>query len=264
LSNVLLSQGTFLEIQCGVVELWSNNKMEGATIELIRNDSIFATSETDSLGKVLIQNIPMQQKFHLKISKEGYVSKLAHFDLTHNGKIFPGTVVQKVEVNLFKPLSTENFSFLDTTALIHFFIADSSYINFTLFDQNWHKTMSYCKKGYTYKQSYKFLALLDSGKNEIDREQYYKAIEQYEAALNIIPDPATKEEYKDLLNLSRLFYTGKLNQTFQELIEKGDFNFENKDYEKALIYYKDAYALKKELYPEIQINNCNRLLEQNK
>lgn len=177
-------------------------------VELSLNDSVIQWLQTDSLGNALVENITYGYKYLLKISKKGYIPKLAIFNLTHNGNVKISTKEQPIFLKMEKSLPHEDFSRLDSIPIIEFYIHPTQgYLDWKYLNNKWlNNAKLLCQEGLSFSNAFNYISLLESAYQKALNEDYVGAVMDLEKSLEIIDSDAVKEEIVKLLELARFKY----------------------------------------------------------
>jgi len=109
-------------------------------------------------------------------------------------------------------------------------------------------------------QQQRYEEALAEGDDFRDKQQYLRARETYDFALSFKPgDPVATER---IAQVDELMKAEKLDKDYENAISDADRSFKKEEYNEALTFYRQASDLKpEEEYPETQISEINRILE---
>lgn len=259
-------QKTVIELKPVVRNDDTGKPLNGATIEVYKNGSIVASETSGSNGKVPSIELPVCEncKYKILIKKAGFVTKMAIMDghADYPEEMPPGVVEQKFEVGIFESVPDIDFSFLEREPMVEFAIESTGFIGF---DQQKIKVMKKKieelrkkmekKKQELEKEAHEkekqeadFNAYIEAGDQAMKRQEYEKAIGQYELGLAIKPgDKPTEIKIQDAKIALEALRAGEQNQKdFSEKMNQGKTARTAKELEKALTLYKEASAIKPE------------------
>lgn len=278
ISGLAFGQGTTIELRPNVSDDDNGKSLGGATIEVYKNGTLFASETSASSGKVPAIKLPVciGCTYKILIKKPGYVTKMAIVDghSDYPEEMPPGTVVQKFEVSIFESVEGIDFSFLENEPMVEFAIDSYGILGF---DEQKIKVMQKkiadlrkkmeAKKAEIEKEAAEkakreadFNAYVEAGDAAMKQKEYEKAIGQYELALGIKPDDQpTKDKVQDAkIKLEELRANAQKDKDFSEKMAQGKAAYSNDELEKALGLYKEASGIKpneqlpKDLIAEIE------------
>lgn len=117
----------------------SGEKLVGATVEVVKDGEFFASSDSDSLGKVPVIKLPVNYNYSIYIKKEGYVTKMATVDASYsNPSDLAAFIPFPMEVSLPVKNPCYDYSFLSIEPMINFTIHKDGYQKW---DQSYTKSM---------------------------------------------------------------------------------------------------------------------------
>jgi tetratricopeptide (TPR) repeat protein len=268
-SQVSVAQWT-LDVMGSVKKDETNKRMEGATLTIKRNGSVWKTITSESNGKFLA-SLPPDAIYMIEFSKPGHVTKRIELS-TKNvppedakyGFDFP------MEMNLFEKMDGLDVSILDKPIGKVAFDPATGYMNFNeAYTKSIKKELDRLKvqlaerlkseeeKRKANQKSYD-AAVADADK-AYNAGNWAEAKPFYEKALSIFP----KETYPDfqLADISaKLAELEAANKNYNVSIEKADKAFAEREWDKAITNYESASLLKEqEEYPKNKIKEINTI-----
>ena len=189
----------------------SVSALSGTSIILISEDTIYKSTITDSLGKAELTGILYNHQYTLKISKSGYLTKVALLDLNTENTKKVRQFEQPLEVRMEKVLAHENFLQLDTIPLIKFNLdSEIGILSWTYLNKNWlPEAKGLCADGLTFDLAIRYVTLLNSAHDKALLENYVGAVQELKQSLEIIDSEAVKKEMVQLLERARIKYYQK-------------------------------------------------------
>jgi len=255
-----------------VKEEESNHKLESVLVEVFQDGKAYDSFTTSGSAKFEFE-LPLGFVYDLKFNRDEYVSKKIQF----NTKYIPeedqeGGFKYDIDISLFKYEEGFDRSILDEPMGIAEFNAEQNAIQFdfeyTKRIQNKIKAefirLENLEKAELERRK-KFEELLIQGSDNMTKEKFAKAVDNYEEALGMFPDEeeAQKklEEAKAALALQNK--DAELEAKFQALVKEGNSLMKSKEYESSLSKFQEANSLKpEEREPKDKIRELEDLIAQ--
>jgi len=260
--DILLATG-YVEINCYVFE--GNKGLFDSRIQLLEGDRVLETAEIGTNGRHKFK-LDLNKKYVLKFYKDDYVHKIFDIntalprDVNHNN-----VYVYDLDVELF-PICSTDLSLLDQPLTEIKYYKDKG--NFYFDEQRAQIVINKVnalkdeceeirEKQIQQKDYNELIAKADKG---FEQKKYADAIENYSAALVILPN----EEYPQQ-KITEINEILEAADKYQALITSGDAKYNAKNYEDALYDYYAAKNLKpNEEYPQQRINEIDQILNAQK
>ena len=254
----------------------TGKKLGGVKVEVYKNGQLFTTKSSASNGKVPIIDLPVEEgaTYQVFLKKPGYVTKMAEID-AHSDypDELPPVIAFPFQTSLFATADGVDFTFLETSPMIKMYIGDGGY-------QDWDKDhleemkkkIANLKKEINEKKEEEeqkkadFDAYVKAGDNAVKKEDYQKAIEQYDLALDLIDDVEVQTKRNDAQDkLDAQNASAELDAKFNEKMAAGKSAWDADDLEGAIALYKEAKDLKPaESLPQQYITEIQAELDKRK
>jgi len=270
IGGAALAQDPVISLNVTTKDDDSGKKLSGAVVEIFKDGKLFVTKNSASNGKVPPIDLPIGSNYKIVIKKDGYVPKVAtfdgHFDYPED---LPPFVPFPMQTSLFKQVEGVDFDWLKTTPMIKF---ELDQYGQTTWDQAYTKQMlkkiEDLKKEMAEKaeedakKKADFDAFVKAGDGNVSKEEYEKAIQNYNSALEIFDDAEVKKKRDDAQKAwDEKKASEELEQKFQDLMTQAKDKFSAKSYNEALDLYKQASELKPaESLPKERIKEIEEIL----
>jgi epidermal growth factor receptor substrate 15 len=262
-SVLSFSQGPVVNLDVTLKDDDTGKKLAGAKIEILQDGKAFTSGTAASNGRVPIIDLPIGHTYTIYIKKDGYVTKMtkvdAYYDYPEDLEPF---IPLPFETSIFKEVEGIDFEFLKTTPMAEF---SMDALGFMVYDKDKVKAMLQKIEKLKEQMEEKkeelekaeeerakreadFLEYVKAGDDAVSKEDYEKAIGQYELALGIKegdPDVTAKiaaakqkiEERKKAAERDKLF---------SEAMASGKSAYEDSQLEQAITAYQKASDIKPE------------------
>ncbi len=273
-SQTSVAQWT-LDVMGSVKKEETKKRMEGATITIKRNGTVWKTLTSPANGKFEAQLLP-DAVYVIEFSKPGHVTKRMELstrnvppDDAKYGFDFP------MEMNLFEEMDGLDVSILNQPIAKVAFNPATGYMDYDPdYTKSIKKELDRLKKELAERLKAEeenrkanqkdYDAAIASADKAYNSGKWAEAKPFYEKALSIFP----KETYPDfqLADISdKLAGLEAANKKYNSAIERGDKAFAAKEWAKAKTEYKNATALKeKEQYPKDKIKEIDTIVANEK
>ncbi len=273
---MLQSQVSFaqweLEVSARIKKEETKKRMEGVTVTIKRNGTVWKTLKTDANGGFGAM-LPSDAIYMVAFSMPGHVTKRIEFST----KFVPeedakyGLDFAGFEVTLFEKIEDLDVSILDQPIAKIAFDPEIGYMDFdAAYTKSIKKELDRLKqeladrlKAEEEKRKLKqknYDAAIDAGDKAFNGEDWAAAKPYYEKALVLFP----KEAYPatQLGDISaKLAAAAGATKMYNAAIAKADAAFQAKDYDQALVAYQNASnAMPDEQYPKDQLKAVNSIL----
>ena len=270
IGGAALAQDPVISLNVTTKDDDSGKKLSGAVLEVYKDGKLFVTKNSASTGKVPPVDLPIGSNYKIVIKKDGYVPKVAtfdgHFDYPED---LPPFVPFPMQTALFREVEGVDFDWLKTTPMIKF---ELDQYGQTTWDQAYTKQMLKKiedlkeemaeKAEEEAKKKAEFEAFVKSGDLNVSKEEYEKAIQNYNSALDIFDDAEVKKKRDNAQKAWDEKKAGEeLDKKFQDLMTQAKDKFSAKSYNEALDLYKKASELKPtESLPKDRITEIEKIL----
>lgn len=258
----------------GTVKKEENNKrLEGATITVKKNGSVYKTFTSPANGKFEFSLEP-NADYMIEFSKPGHVTKRI-FASTKN--VPPEDAKYgfefSFEMNLFENIEGLDVSILNKPIAKIQFNPSTGYIDYDPeYTKSIQKELEKLKaelerrlKEQEEERKRKQKAYDDAiaaGDKAFNSNNFETAKTEYKKASAIFPDEGYPKDQLDLIE-QKLKEQAALNKKYNDLIASADESFNKKDYQAAIATYQEALSVKpNEKYPQTKITEAKKLLEQ--
>lgn len=245
----------------------NGEKMNGAKLEVFKGKELLYTKFSGSNGKVPSVDLPINasELYSFRISKDGYVSKLAtinsSFELEED---LPPFLPFPVQVSLFQNCDQADLSFMKDEPIIKFYIDEGGF-------QTWD--MAHLKSMQVKIQDHKY-AYLSAEQAELyfgniklaeaakDSNEFKKAIAYYE---EIAPLSYCDEIELAIVACKMKSAEVEIEDQYQKLLSTADGYFDAGSYLRAKALYERALSIKpKDPYPKERIQEIDQILNDQK
>ena len=218
--------------------------MPGATVDVFVDNELILSKESDSLGKVMIEGLAMNEDFVIQIRKDGFVSKMATLNTDYEYlNELNGSLSFPFYVSLFNQTAISNFSFLEETPMIEFYFDPMGYI---IWDATYTKRMlsivDKVKTGISFETVQEYYGFIDLAEEQFLNAELASATSSLRNAINIIPSEIKPKSR--IAEINRIQVELKWND--EQCSEKAMELFDERDYVNAMPYFRMAYYLKSE------------------
>lgn len=261
ISGLSFGQDPVIQLDASIRDDDNGKRMAGVTIEVLKDGAPFVKKTTAGNGKAPLIDLPVGPVYTIKISKAGYVTKIAKIDSYND---FPDELPlfykQPFETSLFAEVDGVDFHFLETTPMIEF-----SFDGHGLLGWDKGKLSAMQKKIEALKQEMEkkkkeqeaaakeaekiaadIEAYMKAGDAAMKKEDYETAMSQYKAALDLKDDdPTAKSKYNDAKSkYDEQQKNAAAEKAFSEKMEAAKKELDSQNYEPSLALYKEALKLK--------------------
>ncbi len=253
----------------------SGKKLAGVTMEVLRDGKPFLSESSASNGRFPITDLPVGSLYTIYFKKSGFVTKIAKVDGRYDYPEDLGLYTPlQFKAALFEEIEGVDFSFLESTPVIEFemdaagiLAHDKKKLSTMLKKIEALKKQIEEKKEELEKEAKEqkkreadFNAYVKAGDGAMKKQDYEKAIGQYNLALEIKPDDkSTQDKLEDAkIRLEELNANAQSDKDFAAKMGEAKDAYGKEDLEKALGLYKEASAIKpdeklpKDLISEIE------------
>ncbi|MDA7804359.1 hypothetical protein N8987_07305, partial [Crocinitomix sp.] len=268
-------QEAAVELRASVGDDDTGKSLAGATIEVYKGGSLFASETSNSSGKVAPIKLPVciGCTYTIKIKKGGYVTKtallVAHSDYPE--EVPPGVQVQKFDVSIFQSVEGIDFSFLDREPMVEFRVDSYGIVTYdqkkinvmTEKIKDLRKQMEEKKEELAKeKLEAEYAALITDGERAMDAKNWQLALDKFNEALNKKPEESyPKNKIAEIKkNLGAAELKAQKDAEYLALISKGDEQFNNQNYMEAINSYNKALEVKNEQYPKDKILSAKNFM----
>ena len=269
-TQVVHAQWT-LDVMGSIKKEETKKRMEGATITVKRNGSVFKTLSSPSDGKFQI-SLPPDATYVIEFSKPGHVSKRIELSTKHvppddakYGFDFP------MEMNLFEEIDGLDVSVLNQPIAKVAFNPATGYMDYDpAYTKSIKKELERLKeelaarlkeleaekkakqKGYD--------AAIAAGNKAFNADKWAEAKPHYEKAASIFPKEAYPPEQLAEID-AQLNANAASEKAYTDAIAKADAAFTSKEWVKSTEAYQSALTIKEnEEYPEQRIKEIESIL----
>ena len=284
-ASLLAQEDQDFYIYGNVKDHFTRKKIDGVTVKVIQDGKIYDTQTSSSSGKYEFF-LPLDHLYKVVYEKDGMVSKNVEID-TRNipEEDRRGGFSYNTDMSLFEVMEGVDFSILEQPIGKAKFMAERGNVEFDfgytnriqaevdkilreLENKKKDEEKAEDKEAQAAKKLQEdFDKLMKQGKDNMTKKSYEGAVTNFQGALDLIPDDGTAKsslaEAKKLLDEQNA--AAEAEKKYNDLIDKADGAFRDKNWESAINDYNSALDIKKgEKYPIDQITAAEKALEKEK
>lgn len=255
LSVISFAQDPVITLNVDTKDDDTGKKLGGVTVEVYKNGKLFTTKVSAANGKVPTIELPVGEgvQYTVYLKKPGYVTKMANIDAHYDyPEDLPPILPWEFQTSLFQSVDGVDFSFLETTPMVKFFVADGGWQEY---DKKYTKDMLERieklkeeiaeKKEEEEKKEADFLAYVEAGDNAVKKEDFSTAIEQYDLALAIKNDAEVQTKKANAQKaLDEMNAAAQKEKDFSAKMEAAKKALDSNNLNEALTLYKEASNIK--------------------
>lgn len=265
----------------GVIKNRTSGKPEaGVKVEIVQSGSTVQQISTATNGRYDLKGtVDLKKPFTVIYSKSGFVSKTLSFDYSKMNveDAPPGDIrpIAGAETDMIPSDPKVDLSFLNTEPVGKFYWDEGKLepafdkVHADRIKQKVDKVIAESAKNNVADEA-KYNALISEADILYNQQKWEEARTKYEAALAI--KPMEKHPNQRILELDALILAKKKEELanqqstgeYDNLIKAADALRDQKKYEMAILKYEEALRIKKEDYPESQIEELEKIVENDK